>query len=258
MINFVNISKREFLEKKLLYKHMPLENALKTLNEKYLWFANPSSWKDPFEKRFLEAKYLKNDKEVDFNWKGKVFCICLTQTQTSEAYWNAYKQDSIGIEFKIIRKRLLDELARYESLYKIFIGRAEYMNTVDIKKDLRDIPFAPAIEPGIKLNSDLFAARLFLLKRVAFKYEDEIRIIMVKKSATKENGVKMEYECENRELIYQVVLDPNLGDNTSTMLKKVFVDQYGFSPLEKRIFSTPRVLQSQLYKRQPQAELHID
>jgi len=66
MITFVNITEDEFLENKLLYKHMPLENALRSLNEKYLWFANPFTWKDPFEKRFLEAKYIKKGKEVGF------------------------------------------------------------------------------------------------------------------------------------------------------------------------------------------------
>ena len=42
MITFFNISEEEFLKSKLLYRHMPLENALLTLNEKYLWSANPS------------------------------------------------------------------------------------------------------------------------------------------------------------------------------------------------------------------------
>lgn len=56
MIRFVNITEEEFLDSKLLYKHMPLENALRTLKNKRLWFANPATWVDPFEKRFLEAK----------------------------------------------------------------------------------------------------------------------------------------------------------------------------------------------------------
>ena len=133
-IHFINISEEYFLKKKLLYKHMPLENALQSLKGKYLWFANPSTWKDPFERRFLEAKYIKNGKEVNFNWKDKVFCTCLTQTQTSEAYWNIYKHNNIGIEFKINRKELLEELKKYDDTYNIYVGRAEYLKTSDIKK----------------------------------------------------------------------------------------------------------------------------
>ena len=260
MITFVNITEEEFLDSKLLYKHMSLEDALRSLNEKYLWFANPSKWKDPFEKRFLEAKYIKNGKEVRFNWKGKVFCTCLTQTQTSEAYWNIYSQNSIGIEFRIYREQLLEELKKYDATYKIFIGRAEYLKTSDIEKDLKDIPFNPAMTPDVKINSDIYASRLFLLKRVAFKYEDEIRIILVKKNATKENGIKVTYDCDNTDLIHQIVLDPNLGDSTSRMLKKVFATEYGFKPFVGtfHIHNTVRVLQSQLYTKKSIAELHID
>lgn len=258
MINFVNITEEEFLKSKLLYKHMPLENALQSLNEKYLWFANPSEWKDPFEKRFLEARYIKKGKEVNFNWKGKVFCTCLTQTQTSEAYWNIYKQDKIGIEFRIYREKLLEELSKYDKTYKIFVGRAEYLKTSDIKKDLHDIPFEPAITPDVKLNSDAFASRLFLLKRIAFKYEDEIRIIIVKNNPTKEKGIKFQYNCENTDLIHQIVLDPNLGDSTSAMLKKVFAEEYGFTPFVGKTHDISRVLQSSLYVKQPVAELHLD
>ena len=237
---------------------MPLENALQSLKEKYIWFANPSTWKDPFEKRFLEAKYIKNGKEVNFNWKDKVFCTCLTQTQTSEAYWNIYKHNNIGIEFKINRKILLEELKKYDDTYNIYVGRAEYLKTSDIKRDLREIPFSPAIAPNVKLNSDIFAARLFLLKRVAFRYEDEIRIIIVKKNTTKERGIKIYYDCGNTDLIHQIVLDPDLGENTSAMLKKVFAEEYGFTPLVGKNNETKRVLQSQLYVNQSVAELHLD
>ena len=124
MIHFVNITEEEFLKTKILYKHLPLENALRTLKDKSLWFANPSTWKDPFEKRFLEAKYIKNGKEVNFNWKGRLFCTCMTQTVSSEAFWNTYSRGNIGIELRIYKKKLLEELSRYDSKYKITLGRA--------------------------------------------------------------------------------------------------------------------------------------
>ena len=57
-IQFVNFSKEDFLSKKVLHRYMPLEYALKMLNEKALWFASPQSWKDPFEKRFISAEAL--------------------------------------------------------------------------------------------------------------------------------------------------------------------------------------------------------
>ena len=61
-MKFVNLSQEEFLSKKLLFKYMPLEQALLTLEGKYLWFANPTTWNDPFEKRFIEANSLVSTK----------------------------------------------------------------------------------------------------------------------------------------------------------------------------------------------------
>lgn len=72
-IKFLNITKEEFLSTQLLHRYMPLEYALKMLNNKQLWFSNPITWKDPFEKRFIEARYNDNGKETDFLWKIKSF-----------------------------------------------------------------------------------------------------------------------------------------------------------------------------------------
>lgn len=258
MIKFVNITEEEFLRSKLLFKHMPLENALRTLKDKTIWFANPTTWKDPFEKRFLEAKYTRDGKEVPFLWKGRVFCSCLTQTISSEAFWHAYSRDGIGVEFRIYREQLLNELSHYADDYKIFIGKAEYLKTDDIRRGLRDIPFNPALSPDAKLNSEEFASRLFLLKRISFAYEDEIRIIIVKKYPTKEDGIGLSYHCNNTDLIQRIVLDPSLHDYTSQMLKKVFINEFGFSSTKHgdKIFN--RVLLSQLYADQRQAELKLD
>ena len=257
MLHFVNITEEEFLASKLLYKHMPLENALRTLKNKALWFANPATWADPFEKRFLEAKYTKGGVEKPFNWPGRVFCTCMTQTQSSEAFWNAYSRGEIVIELRIVREKLLDELKKQSIKYDIFIGKVEYMKTADIKKvDLKDIPFNPPLK--VALNSPEFAARLFLLKRIAFQYEDEVRIILLKKNKTQEEGVGIEYTCENTDLISRIVLDPRLGDNTADVLIKCFTDDFGFKPYKSGKTIVKRVLRSQLYSSPSQATLHLD
>lgn len=257
MIRFVNITEEEFLNSKLLYKHMPLEYALRTLKNKCLWFANPATWGDPFEKRFLDAKYTKGGKEKNFNWPGRIFCTCMTQTQSSEAYWNAYSRGEIVIELRIVREILLEELKKQSTKYDIFIGKVEYMKTADIKKvELKDIPFNPPLK--VSLNTPEFAARLFLLKRIAFQYEDEIRIILLKKSKTQESGIELEYTCENTDLISRIVLDPRLGDCTSELLYKCFSEDFGFKPYFSGKTTVKRVLRSQLYASLAQATLRLD
>ena len=253
---FVNITKEEFFKTKLLHKYMPLEYALKTLNEKKLWFANPTSWKDPFEKRFIEAQYKsKKGKLSSFAWKDRVFCICMTQTITSEAYWNTYSYQQIGIELRVNKRQLYHELKKIQNQYDIYIGKVEYMKTSDIKKQpISSIPFG---NPIPKENTPGWNARLLLLKRNAYKYEDEIRIILVKKNKTKEQGIYLEYQCENTDLIETIVLDPALADNTTVLLKEVFENKYGFMPKQNKKGSQRRVLKSQLYAIQKPQTLTI-
>lgn len=248
-ITFINITEKEFLKTKFLHKYMPLEYAIKTLNESKLWFANPAEWKDPFEKRFIEAEYLKNDKKYKFLWKDKVFCICMTQTSTSEAYWNTYSSQQIGVEFKISKQKLLDELLNYTNEYDIYIGKVEYMKTADIQKSISKIPFKQSIG-SINIEDKLLAAKLLLLKRNAYKYEDEIRIIIVKKVTSKERGISLNYTCDNNKLIDSIVLDPSLPENSEKLFKNIFENEYDFKPRSTSKGIRKRVLKSQLYSKQ--------
>lgn len=48
--DFISDNKDKYNGSLVIYKNMPLNNALKTLLHKELWFANPSEWHDLYEK----------------------------------------------------------------------------------------------------------------------------------------------------------------------------------------------------------------
>jgi len=245
-IKYVNTTKEEFLSKKLLFKYMPLEFALGTIKEKYLWLCNPIIWKDPFEKWFIEAKYQVNNKEEDFPLKCKLFCSCITQTRTSEAHWNNYSKGQIGISFIINREELVKVLETHTKQYDVYIGKVKYIKTNDFKKKISKIPGIGTIQPVILSNHELLI-KLLLLKRIAFTYEDEIRIIVVKKNKTKENGIKLPYTIQPSDLIEGITIDPNVGENVEVMLKDLFKNQYGFSKVYKsQLYSMPNNIKIEL------------
>ena len=222
---------------------MPLEYALKTLNTQSLWLANPTIWKDPFEKRFLEASYKQEGKSLEFPFKDRVFCICMTQTSTSEAYWNTYSKDQIGISFKINKEALVKQLEQLDDL-EVYIGRVEYMKTSDIKKHLWNIPFS---SPMPKYGGREFYIRLLFLKRIAFEYENEVRIIVIKKYKTQEEGISLHYDIDNTNLFNSIILDPRLENETTLMLKELFANKYKFHSYMSGKTKVHRVLKSQLY-----------
>lgn len=236
-IQFINITETEFLSKKLLYKYLPLEFALGSIKENYLWMSNPVKWKDPFERRFIKAKYQIRGKEVAFPLKGKIFCTCMTQTPTSEAHWNTYSKEEIGISLRVRREQLLQILKENDANYEIFIGKVEYLKTADLNRKLSDIEPIDKIKP-FDINNRELQINLLLLKRIAFQYEDEIRILVVKKTKTNEKGIKLSYNSINStDLISRITIDPNVSTNTEIMLKNIFKKEYKFN----------NVFKSQLY-----------
>lgn len=235
-VKFINITREEFLENKLIFKYMPLEHALSTLNHQYLWFANPTTWVDPFEKRFIITKYSDGS---TFAWRDRVFCCCFTESAACEAHWNIYSRGEIGIECKFDRVELLNLLE--QSDLRIYIGRVEYMKTSDIKKKLSQIPFNPPI--AFNMRTVEHKVRLLLLKRKAFEYEKEIRIVIVKKDKLKGPGFKFQflsqegipYQVDN--LINTITISPLVGIETTDFFKKQF----------NNLFPKIRVEKSHLY-----------
>lgn len=238
-IKFLNITESEFLRKKLIYKYMPLEFALEIIKGKYLWLCNPASWKDPFEKRFIEAKYLVGGKELDFPLKGQLFCTCFTQTPTSEAHWNSYSDGQIGISLRIVRKQLLKVLEQNSTDYDIYIGKVNYLKTNELKKPISEIEHFKTMS-SLNISNRRIQVNLLLLKRIAFQYENEIRILAVKKHKTKEHGVKLFHTIEPIELINTITIDPKAGCNIESTLKDVFKKEYGFKKVFKsQLYSMP-------------------
>ena len=211
---------------KFLYKTMPLENFLKTVNTG-LWFARPSTWQDPFEKRFYTAKqFILNGKKKRNPLKNKFFCCCMTSIAQSEAHWNIYSRDQIGIQLKINREKLLSFLKNRPAKYHFFIGKAEYQRQRDIEGDLIDNAFLGS-NFNHRDNND--RAKLLLLKRKPFEYEEEIRFIVVsKKKDNDKKGISINGKKSSFiNTIDSIKISPKCHKETASFLKKYLKQHLG-------------------------------
>ena len=247
---FVNMKKEDFLgilsnkSCKPLFKHMPLVYALDSLQCHRLWFATPETWSDPFEQRFYAAQYETpcGTSVMPFPWKDKVFCSCFTTRAASEAHWNRSKTDSVMLHFK--RDELLKLLSELPNNLTVYIGKVQYLQTKEIQtSDLSKIPFNG--QKPTKSNIDDYCARLLLLKRNAFMYEEEIRIMIVNKSEESVCGRKGDYFLrwnQGYELIPNVTLSPLQSDEANEKLKDFLTKNYGVKVLISRLYkaSKPR------------------
>lgn len=239
---------------------MSLVYALDSLRNRCLRFSNPIKWVDPFEKMFISAKYISNKQELAHPWLNKVFCCCFTQRAQSQAFWEIYCKNSDGVQFCISPQQLYDEICNSFKGYKIYIGKVEYLETKQIEGNIHTIPFSSPI-PKVDLNNDEFLARLLLLKRNAFMFEEEIRVIVVEDhlqgSAVqpKEDECRyLKYCCHHTDIFKSLLLDPRLSDTSFNTLKTIFEQDYGFANAGN---NQPRVRRSRLYSREIRKSIKI-
>lgn len=112
---------------------------------------------------------------------------------------------------------------------------------------MSDIDSLKGITPFSLNNRDL-QIRLLLLKRIAFQYENEVRILIVKGVKTQEKGIKIPFgTIMPNELIDRITIDPSVGAHTEKMLKELFKKTYNFT----------KVYKSQLYTMSPNTKIEL-
>lgn len=229
---YVNITESSFLDTSSssdlnpIFKIMPLENVLKSLDypyysDPYLWFANPTTWKDPFESRFINATY---GKFGQFPLKDRCWATCITPERTVEAQWNMYSDNQLGVQIVFNKKTLLGCICKFadQNNMDVYIGKVQYESQEDIKSSVTSPTFNKLIGTPFCLSNRDSLIRTFFLKRNAYRYENEIRILLVlrdgaKFSADDSNmGIKVPV---NKATFNRLVLSPNTEEKASTLLK---------------------------------------
>ena len=268
-IIFLNIKNLDtFLEEKpVLYKYMPLEHALITLSKKQFWLSDPKKWPDPFEARFLKAKYSDTGgNEIDSQFQNGTFATCLTRERYNEAQWIAYSKESIAVRFDIDTKILLEQLSQYaiKNSFHVYFGQVEYHKKEDIEvKNINMIPFdAEKGKGAMKICRDVtspdFCARLLLLKRQDFAYENEMRIIVIKDIADTSKGTFFKYYCDNKDLIRSLMISPKAEEQTVSMLKEYIAQKFDLPPkVDKNGVARTIIQRYRLYDEENDAKITV-
>ena len=237
--------------------------------DRYLWMSNPSVWEDPFEKYFLNAQYEDSAGNLmSFPFKNKVFCNCLTPDHNSEAHWITYAKKNVGVSLRINVQELIERLDCFgiaHSDYRIYIGKVSYRKQSEIQ--VKSIHKIPLLDSEVKrdIEDADFCANLMLLKRKAFKHDNEVRLILIQDNTNEESkGVEFSYNYDstgsvikdypNENLISRVFTSPFYGvEKRDSIQKELEKKKYGFSryPVNlnsgKTTYFKSRIQRSRLY-----------
>jgi len=234
-IHFVNTSRATFLrEYKRLYRFTTLDRFIELLKSNNFAFINPSRWADPFERFFLERDFIVNDKKLKLPAKDKIFAVCVSGTDTSEAYWKVYAPKEDGIRLTFNTERLLIDFLDNITDSDIYIGKVNYQITREFHKISFD-------KKGLieEINKEIVGEqqiRLLLKKRKSFLYEDEIRIIIVPHSKPN-NNTAYKMQTDITKFTTRYLLDPRLGKNHVKVLREYFLQQFSFKTSHSALYS---------------------
>lgn len=154
-----------------IYRYIDLATLLNMVQTKTLTFVLPSVWEDTFENKFLDELIKTFDYPNDSiaqMFSNLCYAQCWTCLSESDAMWRIYSYGKQSLRIKIYA----NDIQRLENVY---INPVKYCdNVIDYKMLYPNMSI-----PQLMLNA-------ISQKRVAFKHEEEIRLIYMDKKTDKE------------------------------------------------------------------------
>lgn len=217
------------------YKYMDLETAMLCIKYGNIRFAQPDTWPDKYEGRFYNADY----SNVSHN-KGntpKLYACCITFTGVSEAAWNTYTYNKSGIgarcvQFKFDKTKFRKALDKYATLhkkectYEIYEGAVSYdysdyqIDGIHLKKSSLYNQYFNNFHKENYLS-------LLLIKRPAFKYEEEYRFFIIPGTQSKLKPY-IDINVPWKDIIKEIRVDERCSDVEIEAFKE-FCRKYGIN-----------------------------
>lgn len=241
-------------KKSTVFKYMPLERFVQSVDKGELVFVSPGAWYDPFEQRYWGIDCSSHGYNTE-----DIACLCVSEKSSTneDASWRVYSDaKNKTVRLSIERDKLLSLLDGYATSegLEVYIGNVDYSFE---KKEIEKIylpssPYYSRYFPTVMTREHYLS--LMLLKRGAFKYENEVRIFIVKDKLTFNNNLlRLRCDYYSSKLVSNVMLSPyppvraygDLAVAVRERLNKMESDEI------KRILNNKlgcRIQQSSLYK----------
>ena len=229
---------------RFIYKYMDLEAAIVSVATDTMRFVEPILWEDRYEARFYNASYANVVNAVG-NTPPLLAC-CFSHEPVNEAAWKLYSHAKTGlgarcVKLKINKKAFRDMIVRMNPGYRLYEGVVNYdldgyqidnlhrrQYPSGMLNDLYDKMFG-----SFDLSSYL---SLLLIKRPAFRHEQELRYFMVPQDAMMRGDIESaNLHIGWNEILTDISVDENCSDTEIEILSQVLRSK-GITITPKREF----------------------
>lgn len=221
-----------------IYRIFPRKRFQQLFRENRNTMVLPTKWDDPFENVILKAEVVTSAGERgNFSFHDDVYGQCWTLETASDAMWQIYSRNKNAVRVRTTVGKLIGSLRAGHSQWAdstCFIGRVEYLKEAELKDFGRTVFKNYGRAEAI--------ARSLLVKRRAYKHENEVRLIYIEPRNMKHVDGVYSYPFEPRSIIDQVMVDGR-------------VTYQDFLPFKKRLIKLTGLPDSQIMRsllyRQP-------
>lgn len=214
-----------------LYRILDFTRAVQIFEKRELYFANPGSWDDPYEKRLKHSK------------NHAVFAQCWSSSPTSDAMWRIYSQNGMGVRISTTKAKLDQALSESTKLkkYQFRVAKVTYLSTFNLTKKINTIAYY--LNEEFKISR---AVDALYIKRLAFNHEKEWRATLFSKdSESSQEHAGFTVPVNPHEIIDNILLDPRAPEELVNAFKFYFQNKLSFKGSVRRsaLYNAPRQIE---------------
>lgn len=209
-----------------IYRYLTFERLVEILIQKKVTLFKTKTWEDPYENFLYKAKikvggiYTSINESLDLTY-GQ----CWTLKNETDAMWRIYSPDKQTMKIKT-RITKLASISRNEANYQIFSTTHRIIDTVKYysKKRIVDLINEHYLNGLTNMGNPL---QSLFIKRVEFRHEQEVRLIIQKNAQIEESIKKSIYPnfisliVEPNDFIEEIILDPRLNRNQAELYSEI-------------------------------------
>ncbi|NVZ52787.1 DUF2971 domain-containing protein [Pseudomonas sp. B6002] len=197
-----------------LYRIMDFSRVVQIFERQELYFANPSTWDDPYEQLIRHSK------------DHALFGQCWSRTHTSDALWRIYSKDGMGVRISTTEERFRQVIRSgiKDKNYNYRLRKVEYVSQTRLNEKAEKV--AESLNDFFVIGE---AVDMLYMKREAFSHENEWRATLFCPEEVRADGKKgITIPVDPHRFIQSIVLDPRAPDELVNAFMFYFKLKLGF------------------------------
>lgn len=190
-----------------IYRVFPQMRFFSLFEERRNALLRPQKWDDPFENVFLQSPVVfPNGENGPIGFHNDVYGQCWTLETASDAMWQIYSKNGDGIRVRTTVGKLINGMRAANKIaadVRCFIGRVRYLSDNRLKQ------FGKSM--FTEYSGAEAIAQSLLVKRNAYKHENEVRLIYISPDSTREGDFVYKYDIDPLALFDQAMVDGRVG-----------------------------------------------